>query len=614
MRNKVFISIALMSALLMTACGGNSTVTSMPSSEAKVPAVESRAERKEASIAVDESLAEEMSDLAEVQEEILARAEKEGMMTDEGFEKWVSNWVTVCTNQGRACDIDELYDSLVSHRYLTRPEDKFVHEVLSKAQAGGEKFHVDSDEVKAEIIRQFNEGQTDAFVVYQNMHENDFFKPTEEEFKAAVINAAKSAGEKYNLDSETVFAAIRERYAEGDYNAADMYWRLKDGGAFVPSQDTIAAGVLNLAKANNMATKGDVETAIREQYDVGNYDVDEIFQTLCDKGIFKSIPKDTEIVLCRISGNWYKITGVNPKTGEEHVINEFMVFQSHSNSSDNVSWYTYPEYTLEYSNRIPLRRMFSEDYTYIAYTHWSEETSQYHAGGYMNPRDDSGEIDFDHCRIADLTEHYGFVGGDFDAPVKQMAIGFYENNLIFADVKAGWHNQSEWTFYKSAVSGSSFSSPKEYKDFNLDDYGMEGDNWEWLGDYWEVTDWIDDQRCLINYPAKQVGLAFGGDRIDRWDSRIYDKNSGKVTSYIPGESRSNWSGVVSPDGSQIAFLSAPVSGTGSASLYVTGIDGGDPVKLVDGLASGRDDNSSRMCTRPGQGANSLCVLLEWRGI
>lgn len=130
------------------------------------------------------------------------------------------------------------------------------------------------------------------------------------------------------------------------------------------------------------------------------------------------------------------------------------------------------------------------------------------------------------------------------------------------------------------------------------------------GENWELTDWIDDTRCLINYPEDSVALMFGGDRIDRWGVRIFDVVTQESSSFIPGESRSNWSGVISPDGRSIAFLSAPTSGTGNAALYVTSVDGGEPVKILDNIPSGRG-TTGYILTRPATNG-TVYFLLEWR--
>lgn len=68
---------------------------------------------------------------------------------------------------------------------------------------------------------------------------------------------------------------------------------------------------------------------------------------------------------------------------------------------------------------------------------------------------------------------------------------------------------------------------------------LQGDNWEWLEENCEVTDWIDETHCIVNYPEEAVDLMFGDMRIDRWGVRIFDTQTKEYSSVIPGETRTN---------------------------------------------------------------------------
>lgn len=65
-----------------------------------------------------------------------------------------------------------------------------------------------------------------------------------------------------------------------------------------------------------------------------------------------------------------------------------------------------------------------------------------------------------------------------------------------------------------------------------------------------------------------------------------NKETGADTPLISNETRTSWSGIVSPNGKSVAFLSAPIN-DGDAALYVVPINGGDPVKICDSMAIGR---------------------------
>lgn len=318
----------------------------------------------------------------------------------------------------------------------------------------------------------------------------------------------------------------------------------------------------------------------------------------------------TEIIMVKAELNTrynYTVYGVDPETGEQRVISEFSIPTSVTANADGSKWQTYPMFIPSYSARMPLRGMFSRDYQYLAVTRYSLETGEYRAGYYKE-----GEGLY----YTDISKCVDAVGGDFDEPVKQMAIGFTKNGrFIFADMPSvpGWYyDTSDWVFSQVEMSDYSTdvirNSLKTYD--TADDFLMRGDGWNWMEKNWELTDWIDDTRCLINYPEKSVGLMMGGDRIDRWGIRIYDTETGEMESFIPGESRSNWSGVISPDRKSVAFLSAPASGTGSASLYTVPITGGEPMKICGDIPSGRGSTGYTI-TRPTSGS-TVYFLLEWR--
>lgn len=71
------------------------------------------------------------------------------------------------------------------------------------------------------------------------------------------------------------------------------------------------------------------------------------------------------------------------------------------------------------------------------------------------------------------------------------------------------------------------------------------------GDY-ALTDWINETSYLEDVEGEE------------WDERINsvinDVTTEEITEYIPGDSRYNWNGVLSPDGTQVAFLSTPKRG------------------------------------------------------
>ena len=89
----------------------------------------------------------------------------------------------------------------------------------------------------------------------------------------------------------------------------------------------------------------------------------------------------------------------------------------------------------------------------------------------------------------------------------------------------------------------------------------------------------------------------------------------EVEEYIPGESRFNWNGVVSSDGTQIAFLSTPRQGTGSPQLYVMPTNGGDPVAVEIAMEFAYVPKALKpsYAQYPTAGVGEVCTtLLDWR--
>lgn len=99
--------------------------------------------------------------------------------------------------------------------------------------------------------------------------------------------------------------------------------------------------------------------------------------------------------------------------------------------------------------------------------------------------------------------------------------------------------------------------------------------------------------------------------------RVFDTQTQEYSSLIPGETRTNWSGIISPEGGCVAFLSAPKQGNGDASLYSVSIDGGEPVKICDDISVNRNlfnNAASRPVNYSYSSAESSDVvfLAEWR--
>lgn len=91
---------------------------------------------------------------------------------------------------------------------------------------------------------------------------------------------------------------------------------------------------------------------------------------------------------------------------------------------------------------------------------------------------------------------------------------------------------------------------------------------------------------------------------------IFDIVNQTPTEYIPGESRYNWDGRISPDGTQIAFVSTPMKGNESPDIFIIPISGGEPVRVVERdfmLTGSQPDFKNGMVSY-----DNCTMLISWR--
>lgn len=174
---------------------------------------------------------------------------------------------------------------------------------------------------------------------------------------------------------------------------------------------------------------------------------------------------------------------------------------------------------------------FSDDFSKLAIDKVVSSNSEVHAGW----------IDLD-GNFFDVTEALGLQSkSDFDEPVKYYVAGFSDNYFCYYDKLAE-------AYYYVPVDDVAPATVQAGKPSNLDSVP---ESRQFAPR--DVTSWIDDTHCLINNSYTRQGV---GDWVD---SVILDTESQTTTGYVPGNSRVSWNGVVNPDGTRIAFMSAPFS-------------------------------------------------------
>lgn len=242
-----------------------------------------------------------------------------------------------------------------------------------------------------------------------------------------------------------------------------------------------------------------------------------------------------------------KISCVNIDTGESTVIAEFNFVLG---AKDQVVYSPAARYSVTCQN------WFSHDYSKIAVTRQNLQTGEVCAGW----------IDTD-GRFFNVSEALGQLDrGDFDDPVMYAAIGFTDDGLFVYKRTSGSGLNSQSSCHYVSVNNISPAAIQ-------DGCPISGSNDNGSPNPMKLTDCIDESTLLIN-----TSEGFTGEIAI---SKIYNLETGEETVYVPGTSRMSWNGVLSPDGSQVAFMSRPKNGT-EIDIYTMPLEGGDPVKVPTG--------------------------------
>lgn len=256
-----------------------------------------------------------------------------------------------------------------------------------------------------------------------------------------------------------------------------------------------------------------------------------------------------------------------PTALPSYITHDVYCFDPETGNETIISSFTYPtdptfdEYFSFLSGDRVCRESFSSDYSKMAVNKYIKSTNERHAGWI----DTNGNF-------FDVTEALGLQAkSDFDDRANHRFVGFSAE--LFGFIDCGDDNE-----YYVPVNDVSPSTVKEGKVLEVghpvNEHGCLLMDGHW-GKYPinTVTSWIDKTRCIVNY--------FSG-TYTRSDatSLIVDTATQTITEYIPGDSRMNWNGITSPDGTQIAFMSRLRGDGHTVDIYIVSVDGGDPVKVT----------------------------------
>lgn len=275
----------------------------------------------------------------------------------------------------------------------------------------------------------------------------------------------------------------------------------------------------------------------------------------------------------------FTVVSINSETGEQQEISSFSI----PSVTDDSQYMTPNDYAYYYASA---RQWLSADFDKVAATRVALDTGERRAGWFTT----NGEF-------FDVTETLGLSAqSDFDTPVRHYAVGFADGYFVYtAESDSG-----DAVYYSVPVENI---TPEAVQKMNALENVAPDMEAVFNYDY-ALSDWVDDTHCLVD------------NRHDsEWNRKtenlLFDVTTGEATSYVPGDARYSWSGVVSPDGANVAFLSSPKGGTELPSLYVMPLAGGDPVKVEAELGFTKRGGVPGCVQFPTVG--EVCTtLLDWR--
>ena len=250
---------------------------------------------------------------------------------------------------------------------------------------------------------------------------------------------------------------------------------------------------------------------------------------------------------------------LNPETGSADVISRFNAAAEADGCTFTFSLVDSGFYTTKGS-------CFSEDFKKIAGKKRFSANGESHAGWFNTDG-----------TFFDVTEALGLQSkSDFDEPVSYGQYGFSDGLFRYYQYHKGAEEWSDGTYTYQSVPVDNVS-PDAIQDFapvQDSENPIRSLYADGITHYCQdVTAWIDDTHCIATYV------------VDReFNSFIVDTANCSLTKYIPGDSRENWDGVLSPDGTMVAFMSRPklepMRYNYKIDIYVVPIEGGDPVKVT----------------------------------
>lgn len=276
------------------------------------------------------------------------------------------------------------------------------------------------------------------------------------------------------------------------------------------------------------------------------------------------------------------LSSFDPESGETKLISQFQF-----KSSSDITYFWMDTMSSGYYQ-------FDSTYSRMATKKYLTATGEEHAGWLTA----DGEF-------FDVTEAIGWDRqSDFDDPVRSISMGFTDSDLFIFSMEDP-DDYTKTAYYSVPISDVTVDSVQECRVSACSEYIVENYSEYYtklLWEYGKPTSWVDGTHCIL---TPKRGLP--GNPIA---SVILDTESGAFTEYIPGDSRNNWNGHISPDGTRIAFTSVPKNGSEKPDIFIVSIDGGNPTRVAehDFILAGADpDFGSGIATYA-----DCTILLDWR--
>lgn len=298
------------------------------------------------------------------------------------------------------------------------------------------------------------------------------------------------------------------------------------------------------------------------------------------------------------------VISIDPDTGKVHRIAKFPISEKEANSqiklADTTGYGNLRHlFSADFSKRIIIRKSSKEQNAYVGWIDargnyldiWETAFGAIKEGAFGNSMPDSmlPKIQYDPTGFTGFTldEKLTFKLGNSWAYVSLNPNNLHEKATVRTDPKDD--------DFPAEIAPEQWDKRDIYAIFDVADNKA-------------VTDWLDETKCLVD-KYREKDLMAMCDSSNR-NTLIYDAASQMATEYIPEtyKSRNNWSGVASPDGEKIAFLSNTINDN-TVKLCITSQNGGKPVELD---LKAPDELKLRLEKETDTHKAIYCTLLDWK--